>query len=166
MIAADGSEREEDTPKAILRGLGHMDGTRLWLIMRSGDGGERTFPLPGNRTVVGRDRRCDVRIPLPTVADWHCEILCQPDGARVTPLGADGQESFVAVNGTLVEASVDIRDGDELQIGPVTFVLSVRKAADAPFILPQQINLDQARRPDPDDRSASRRVEDSRVSEN
>jgi len=87
------------------------------LVMKLTDGTERTFPLRHEKTLIGRETRCHVRIALPNVAERHCEIVL--DGGELT-LSDLGSELGTLVNGEPVRQTV-INPADELTVGPVTF---------------------------------------------
>ena len=94
---------------------------KLALIMQTGTDGDRTFPIVEGRTVIGRDGRCDLRIPLPTVSARHCEIALE--NQRAVLLSGD-PDSETLLNGVPV-AKADLVDADEVRIGPVTFRVSI-----------------------------------------
>jgi len=94
---------------------------QLALIMQTGDAGDRTFPIRGERTVIGRDGRCDLRLPLPTVSPRHCEITLE--NRRAVLLTHDDQAETLLNGAPIVRA--ELADADEVQIGPVTFRVSI-----------------------------------------
>ncbi len=91
----------------------------IWLAMKTADGDERSFPITKQRTIIGRDSRCDLRIAVPTVAEKHCEILLDGDVAEVHDL-----DSYTGTfrNGDRVDRAI-LDVNDRLTIGPATFVL-------------------------------------------
>ncbi|MCP4838020.1 MAG: FHA domain-containing protein [Planctomycetes bacterium] len=94
---------------------------KLALIMQTGSTGDRTFPISGDRTVIGRDGRCDLRLPLPTVSPQHCEIAIE--NRRAILLSSD-PESETLLNGLPV-SNAELSDADTVCIGPVTFRVSL-----------------------------------------
>ncbi|MDP7071185.1 MAG: FHA domain-containing protein [Phycisphaerales bacterium] len=99
---------------------------KLALIMQTGSTGDRTFPINGERTVIGRDGRCDLRLPLPTVSPRHCEIAIE--NRRATLLSSD-PASETLLNGVPVDQA-ELSDEDTVCIGPVTFRVSISSAAE------------------------------------
>jgi pSer/pThr/pTyr-binding forkhead associated (FHA) protein len=94
----------------------------IWLTMTTTDGRERPFPLSSPRAIIGRDARCDVSIPLPTVAPRHCEIAVE--GALLT-LRDLGSATGTLHNGQPVTRAV-LEPGDKVTVGGlVTFVVRV-----------------------------------------
>jgi pSer/pThr/pTyr-binding forkhead associated (FHA) protein len=80
----------------------------IHLVITTTDGLERAFPVMSPRTVIGRETRCDLRVPLPTVAEHHCEI----------------SDSGTFHNGDRVERAV-LSHADRLTVGPVTFEVRI-----------------------------------------
>jgi len=97
---------------------------KLALIMESGHGEDRTFPLRDGRTVIGRDGRCDLRLPIPSVQPRHCEIMIE--NARAILLASSPQADTL-VNGAAV-TRIELAHEDEVRIGPVVFRIAVSSA--------------------------------------
>ena len=91
----------------------------MCLAMVTADGSERLFPLTLQRVVVGRNIGCDLRVPLPSVAERHCEIVQDGTVLTVRDLGSDGGTVH---NGSPVKHAT-LALNDTLTIGPVTFVV-------------------------------------------
>ena len=89
-----------------------VEGTAL--VVRSGGGraGE-TFPLDGDRIVVGRSPDCDVFLDDVTVSRSHAVLSRDEDGFTI--------EDQASLNGTYVNRrrveKAKLEDGDEVQIG-------------------------------------------------
>jgi pSer/pThr/pTyr-binding forkhead associated (FHA) protein len=69
--------------------------------------------------VVGRHRRCDVRIASPRVSRRHCCLALDGDGVLVRDLGST---NGTRINGRRVEEGV-LRPGDELSIADCRYQL-------------------------------------------
>ena len=91
----------------------------MCLAMTTTDGDERTFPLARERTVVGRDTRCDLRLAVPSVAPEHCEIVVDGNVLVLKDLDSD---TGTFHNGEKVKQAV-LADQDTVTVGPVTFVV-------------------------------------------
>ena len=89
--------------------------------MFKADGERREFPLTKSRTVVGRNRSCDLRIPLSSVSREHCEILVEATGVTVRDLDSS---NGTYLNHNRVERT-PAEAGDELAVGPVVFTLVI-----------------------------------------
>ena len=97
------------------------------LELKSSNGLGRTFPLVDHRTVIGRETRCDLRVPLPSVAMRHCELSF--DG-RILELKDLGSETGTYHNGDRILRTV-LADEDEFSVGSVTFKVRFDRSAAA-----------------------------------
>jgi len=85
---------------------------RIWLM---GEGGEpRSFPLAGERTVVGRDPEADICIEEEAVSWNHLEIESRGGVLMATDLDSS---NGTALNGEQLDRPRRLRDGDVLTIG-------------------------------------------------
>jgi len=82
-----------------------------------GAAGRRMHDMVGEKMVLGRSRKSDIVLDDVTVSREHSEILRGGEGFRIRDTGS--------LNGTYVNRvrvdSVDLRDGDEIQIGKYRF---------------------------------------------
>ena len=88
------------------------------------DEGPNTFVLNGERTVIGRDHACDIRIPHKAVAPRHCVIFREEDSYAVEQIDPD---LYSLLNSSLLTRDV-LRDADRLEIGK--FVIEFHDDAD------------------------------------
>ena len=83
-----------------------------------------SYVLSAGSTLVGRSNNCSLILSSPTVSRWHCILDVDSDAVRVTDLHS--------LNGTYVNDRRIIRqllkDHDSLQIGKVSFLLSIDSA--------------------------------------
>lgn len=89
--------------------------------MFKSDGTRRDFPLTEHRTVIGRKRSCDLRIPLTSVSRQHCEVLVEDDTATIRDLGSSNGTYH---NSTRVQEQ-KLSAGDEIVVGPVVFIVTI-----------------------------------------
>jgi DNA-binding winged helix-turn-helix (wHTH) protein len=78
--------------------------------------GERRIELAQGANLVGRDAECDVEVPDASVSRSHARITLTGQSATVVDLGSTNR---TRVNGKIVDAPVELRDGDELTFGQV-----------------------------------------------
>jgi pSer/pThr/pTyr-binding forkhead associated (FHA) protein len=121
-----------------------------WLVMTTADGSERPFRIQKERTVIGRAARSDVRIPIPTVEQRHCEITYRDDKLELTDLGS---ARGTLHNGTPVQQQVSLSPRDRLTIGPVTLEVRLDDGR-VPLITTEVKPLDGARVARPDESMA------------
>ena len=82
----------------------------------------REFPLKEEKTILGRRQDCGLRIPTQDVSRQHCELLLHNNKSlAVKDLGSS---NGTFVNGKRV-AETELKAGDRLRVGPVTFVVQV-----------------------------------------
>jgi pSer/pThr/pTyr-binding forkhead associated (FHA) protein len=94
----------------------------IWLVMQASDGRERSFEVAKSRMVIGRETTCDVRVPIPSVSQKHCQIVLDGSEIKLVDLHSD-QGTFH--NGNRVQEAVLSAD-DTLTIGPVTFIVRMQ----------------------------------------
>ena len=99
----------------------------IWLVMQAADGHERSFAVHKPTTIIGRETTCDVRVPIPTVSQKHCQITFDGSELKLLDLRSDHGTFH---NGNRVEEAV-LSHEDKLTIGPVTFVVRVQQEAAA-----------------------------------
>jgi signal transduction histidine kinase/CheY-like chemotaxis protein len=88
-------------------------------------GTTRVYQLQ-DRTLIGRDRRCDICIDDPMVSGSHAEIVREATGVyRLRDLGSR-RGTF---RGTSRVTEIELRDGDELLIGPARLRFHAQRAA-------------------------------------
>jgi pSer/pThr/pTyr-binding forkhead associated (FHA) protein len=114
---------------------------RHWLVMQASDGTQRPFELSKARIVIGREATCDVRVPLSSVAQKHCQITREDDGAlRIRHLAAPNGTYH---NGRPLEQEAALSHGDKLVIGPVTFIVRIAHGDDGDNVAGQEIVIER-----------------------
>ncbi|HEX4149145.1 MAG TPA: FHA domain-containing protein, partial [Pirellulales bacterium] len=78
------------------------------------------LPVAGSRFVIGRGEGCQLRAKSPIIAERHCELELAPGLVRLHDLGSS-EGTFV--NDQRVSGSRDLKIGDQLRVGPLTFEL-------------------------------------------
>jgi DNA-binding winged helix-turn-helix (wHTH) protein len=94
--------------------------------------GERTFRLSDGDNAIGRDPRSAVWIDVPGVSRRHAaiEVKAKDTRARLRDLGST---NGTFVGRTPVADGVELEDGDEFEVGPVSLIFrrwSPEKSAD------------------------------------
>jgi len=87
------------------------------LVAVSGGAEGQSFALRGERVVIGRSERCDLRVDDSSVSSEHARISRDEGGWRVVNL--------LSTNGTFVNekkiSSAGLSDGDRVRFGRVEF---------------------------------------------
>lgn len=103
------------------------------LVVREGQGKEKTLPFSSNRILIGRDSSCDVQLQEITAGREHARIEVS-EGGSVTVVDL-GTSTGTRLNGIRVQGSLLVSDGDVLQVGEanltVQFKAPVRAASAA-----------------------------------
>ncbi len=89
--------------------------------------GNRPYPLIEGENVLGRADDCEVSLKLAAISRRHAVITV--DGTRVT-LRDLRSKNGTFVHGLRVDAAAELRDGDEIRLGPVA--LTFRSGAGDP----------------------------------
>ena len=79
--------------------------------------GRRRIELGPGDNEIGRDPECDVHINDASVSRGHARITL---AGAIATLVDHGSKNGTRVNGTLIEAPVELQDGDELTFGQVS----------------------------------------------
>lgn len=92
------------------------------LVIVKADGTTRDFPLTAQRTIIGRQNTCGLRIPLHSVSRKHCEVQMIDDQLIVRDLGSS---NGTVINDNKVKGNAKLNAGDRLQLGPVVFTVVI-----------------------------------------
>jgi len=92
------------------------------LVLFKKDGSQKSFSLPSNITVIGRRHDCDLVIPLDDVSRRHCRLDLNNETLQVHDLGS---RNGTYLNGQKVNGETQVKAGDYLRIGPLTFQLQI-----------------------------------------
>jgi len=84
-----------------------------WLV-----GADRTFRLAEGQNIIGRDPGCAVWLDSPSVSRRHARLTIASETRRVVFEDLDSTNGCV-VRGAIVDAPIDLSDGDAVTIGSV-----------------------------------------------
>ena len=82
------------------------------------DEGESTFAIDSDVTLLGRDARCDIRIPNRSVAPLHCKVI---RGVGKYVFEQIDPDTYTLINGRVVSSGT-LRDGDRIEFGKFVVV--------------------------------------------
>src|SRR5262245_28660277 len=91
----------------------------LRLIVEHG-GRRKTIPLKGSSWVVGRSHGNAVRIPSPDVSRQHCRLRLDNGLIAIEDLDS---VNGTFLNGRAIKGSQVAQPGDQIEVGPVTFLV-------------------------------------------
>ena len=92
---------------------------------------------PGGDYLLGRGDECHVRFKSDWVSRQHCRIRVRGAEAVLRDLGS---RNGTLVNGQLCQGECPLREGDQVQIGPLTFEVALDTAR--PDNAPESAELD------------------------
>jgi pSer/pThr/pTyr-binding forkhead associated (FHA) protein len=92
------------------------------LVLLDKGGAQKTFPLKGEVTTIGRRHGCDLMIPLPVVSRKHCQLSRANASLEIHDLGSTWG---TFVNGKRLDGQSALKAGDVIRIGPVTLVCRI-----------------------------------------
>src|SRR5206468_2526908 len=95
------------------------------VVLSEGKAKGQSIPIKLSQYIIGRDPQCHLRPASPVISKRHCAIL--------TKEGRVFLRDFDSTNGTFVndeqiKGQRELKDGDVLKIGPVSFELRVEGA--------------------------------------
>ena len=91
------------------------------LVMFTERGERRTFPIDGDKAIIGRTGSSDIQIPLAEISRRQCEVEITGDKLTVRDLGSS---NGTYVNNKRVQEAA-LGAGETLTIGPVIFTVVV-----------------------------------------
>ncbi len=95
----------------------------LRLIMFREDGESKDFPIEDEKTVIGRQEECDLRIPLAEVSRKHAVVIMNAEEESVTIRDLGSANGTYVNNVKISEQELDA--GDHIVIGPVVFTVQI-----------------------------------------
>ncbi len=100
------------------------------LVVQEGQLAGKRWPLNKKEFVVGRGEDCDIVLPDRQVSRRHLRVLHDEGGYSVEDLGS---KNGTYVNGAPVRASMQLQDGDEIQVALSVRLLFVGAEATLPL---------------------------------
>ena len=109
---------------------------QIRLIVEKGSKTRSVYVVKGPDMVIGRQTGCHLRIPSGAVSRRHCLLTLVHDGLLVRDLGS---ANGTIVNGREIRGEQELRPGDRLQIGPVTFLVEFAQTPAGPRLAPEEM---------------------------
>jgi predicted component of type VI protein secretion system len=98
---------------------------KVQLIVVKGKPEGKVIPLVAPRFKIGRGEECQLRPNNELVSREHCEIVVGEDLATVQDCGS---RNGTVVNGKTITGAHPLKNGDLLQVGPLTFAIHIQGA--------------------------------------
>src|SRR5262245_28514791 len=84
------------------------------ILIQSPDGGQRRFPLAGERVTIGRSRESDIFLPDQWLSRHHAEIRISPQGSVLVDLGS---KNGTLLNDKKIAEEQPLHHGDVVTLG-------------------------------------------------
>lgn len=98
---------------------GRRDGVLMFFTMQMTGGEWKTFPLAGrNAVTIGRDKSCDIAIPLPYLSARHAQLTCQASTWYIRDCGSTAGTFH---NGKALTGSAPLREKDCISLCDCSF---------------------------------------------
>lgn len=101
---------------------------KVQLIVVQGKPEGKTIPLLVPRFKIGRGETCHLRPNSEQVSREHAEFVVESEVVTVNDLGS---RNGTLVNGRAITAPQPLKNGDLVQVGPLTFAVSIEGAPQA-----------------------------------
>ena len=98
---------------------------KVQLIVVQGKPEGKTIPLLTPRFKIGRGETCHLRPNSEQVSREHAEFVVESEVVTVNDLGS---RNGTLVNGRAITAPQPLKNGDLVQVGPLTFAVSIEGA--------------------------------------
>lgn len=82
----------------------------------------REIPLTGDQFLIGRGNDCDLRLHNSEISRHHCLLRMNGQEISIADLGS---ANGTYVNGTRALSQTTLRTGDEVALGPCSFVVDL-----------------------------------------
>ena len=103
------------------------------LLVVRGQPQGKLLVFPSGEYVIGRGDECHIRPNSSWVSRQHCILHVGDDGIHLKDLGST---NGTLVNGRRIMSEHYLNDGDDVQIGPLVFRLSLAETVDLHEALP------------------------------
>ena len=100
------------------------------LVVQEGQLAGKRWPLNKMEFVIGRGEDCDIVLPDRQVSRHHFRVVRDDDGYNVEDLGS---KNGTYINGAPVRGSMQLQDGDEIQVALSVRLLFVGAEATLPL---------------------------------
>src|SRR3954471_17860262 len=107
---------------------GGMVAMKVQLIVVQGKSEGKTIPLSGPVFKIGRGETCHLRPNSERVSREHAEFSVTAESVTIRDLGS---RNGTLVNGKALTQPLTLKDRDVVQVGPLTFAVSILDAAGA-----------------------------------
>jgi pSer/pThr/pTyr-binding forkhead associated (FHA) protein len=120
------------------------------VVLTEGKWKGKEIPILSPQLVIGRDPQCHLRPASPTISKRHCAVLRRGERAFVRDFGST---NGTFVNDEMIKEETELRNGDHLSLGPLTFQIQLE--VDATVTKPMPVPVATPPVSSPDDEEAA-----------
>ena len=99
------------------------------LVLTSGTQEGKLLEIKLPQFIIGRDPQCNLRPASPMISKRHCAILVRDDKAFIRDFGST---NGTYLNDQRVEGEAELKNEDQLKVGPISFAVRLEASAPAP----------------------------------
>jgi pSer/pThr/pTyr-binding forkhead associated (FHA) protein len=99
---------------------------KLSLVVAQGIHQGKVIPVPVAQFLIGRDEGCQLRPASQAISKRHCAILARGGKVFVRDFGST---NGTFVNDAQVTGEQEIKDGDQLKVGPLEFKFRIDRSS-------------------------------------
>jgi pSer/pThr/pTyr-binding forkhead associated (FHA) protein len=104
------------------------------LVLTSGKQEGKLLEIKLPQFIIGRDPQCNLRPASPMISKRHCAVIVRDNKAFIRDFGST---NGTYLNDHRVEGEAELKNDDQLKVGPIHF--SVRLEASAPAAAPKPV---------------------------
>lgn len=98
------------------------------LVVANGSKAGQVIPVVGEKFLIGRADDCNLKPRSELVSRYHCAIVSGADFVAIRDLGS---KNGVYVNGERVSLERELKHGDALNVGPLSFTMQISSSLSA-----------------------------------
>ena len=99
------------------------------LVLTSGKQEGKLLEIKLPQFLIGRDPQCNLRPASPMISKRHCALIVRDDKAFIRDFGST---NGTYLNDQRVEGEHELKNDDQLKIGPIHFAVRLEASAPAP----------------------------------
>jgi pSer/pThr/pTyr-binding forkhead associated (FHA) protein len=92
------------------------------VVTAAGPNNGKAIPIAGAKFLIGRDPHCNLRPASQAVSKQHCAILVRDGQVYVQDMSST---NGTVVNDVPVQGEQELKDGDQLKVGPLDFTVQI-----------------------------------------
>jgi predicted component of type VI protein secretion system len=104
------------------------------LVLTSGKQEGKLLEIKLPQFIIGRDPQCNLRPASPMISKRHCAVIVRDNKAFIRDFGST---NGTYLNDQRVEGEAELKNDDQLKVGPIHFSVRLEVPAPAPSAAPK-----------------------------